>query len=169
MTLGAFRRKSNLFLISGTALLAAALSFVDCSGAAAAVGVRAGTLTCNVASGWGFVLGSSRKLHCSFTPNEHKVEHYTGVINKFGVDIGYTGGGVLVWGVLAPSAQMNSGALAGTYAGAVANATVGVGVGANALIGGGDHSVALQPLSIEGNKGLNVAGGIGSITLKPAP
>ena len=87
-------------------------------------------------------------------------EHYTGRISKFGADIGYTQGGVIVWGVVAPTAQLGPGALQGNYAGGTASATVGVGVGANALIGGSGNSVALQPLSIEGNQGLNVAAGI---------
>jgi hypothetical protein len=135
---------------------------------AAPHGVRVGDLTCNVASGWGFVFGSSKDLHCTFRGNGHH-EHYTGSISKFGVDIGYTDGGVLIWGVFAPSSDVREGALQGDYAGATASATVGVGVGANVLIGGLDKSIALQPLSVEGNKGLNVAAGIGSISLHASP
>ena len=130
--------------------------------------MRVGDLTCNVASGWGFVFGSSKDLHCTYRGNGH-FEHYTGSISKFGVDIGYTEGGVLVWGVFAPTSDMRKGALEGDYAGASAQATVGVGVGANVLVGGLDKSIALQPLSVEGSKGLNVAAGIGSISLKAAP
>jgi hypothetical protein len=151
-------------------LLMGAVALVALSGSAqAASGVKVGTLTCNVASGWGFVFGSSRDLHCNFRPNSHRGEHYVGSINKFGVDIGYTEGGVLVWGVFAPTSDVRAGALQGDYAGATASATVGVGLGANVLIGGLDKSIALQPLSVEGNKGLNVAAGIGAITLKSAP
>jgi hypothetical protein len=151
-------------------LLIGAAALVALSGSAqAASGVKVGTLTCNVASGWGFVFGSSRDLHCNFRPNNHRGEHYVGSINKFGVDIGYTEGGVLVWGVFAPTSDVRAGALQGDYAGATASATVGVGLGANVLIGGLDKSIALQPLSVEGNKGLNVAAGIGAITLKSAP
>jgi hypothetical protein len=127
--------------------------------------VKVGSLTCDVASGWGFVFGSSRDLHCTFTPNRFSSEHYTGSISKFGVDIGYTDGGVLVWAVFAPSSDIRAGALEGNYVGATANATVGVGLGANVLIGGGNKSIALQPLSVEGNTGLNVAAGIGAISL----
>ncbi|HEX4294701.1 MAG TPA: DUF992 domain-containing protein [Rhizomicrobium sp.] len=133
---------------------------------AAPHGVKVGTLTCHVASGWGFVFGSSKDLHCNFHPNGHKGEHYAGSISKFGVDIGYTDGGELIWGVFAPSSDVRAGALEGDYAGASASATVGVGVGANVLVGGLDKSIALQPLSVEGNSGLNVAAGIGSISLK---
>jgi len=148
---------------------AAALVALAGSAQAAPSGVKVGTLTCNVSSGWGFVFGSSKDLHCNFRPNGHKGEHYTGSISKFGVDIGYTEGGVLVWGVFAPSSDVRPGALEGDYAGATASATVGVGLGANVLIGGLDKSIALQPLSVEGNKGLNVAAGIGAISLKSSP
>ena len=132
-------------------------------------GVRVGTLSCNVASGWGFVFGSSRALRCVFSGAGRPPEHYSGTISRFGVDIGYIQGGVLVWGVLAPTTNVAPGALAGNFAGATANATVGVGVGANVLIGGSNRSISLQPLSIEGNTGLNVAAGIGAITLHHVP
>jgi hypothetical protein len=143
--------------------LAAALA----APAAAQSGVRVGTLTCNVSSGWGFVFGSSRALSCTFA-GPGRYEYYAGNISKFGVDIGYTQGGVLIWTVVAPTAQIAPGSLAGGYAGGTASATVGVGIGANALIGGSNNTIALQPLSIEGNQGLNVAAGIGAITLTPA-
>src|SRR5271170_5767002 len=130
-------------------------------------GVRIGTLSCNVAGGWGFIFGSSKALHCTLTPGPGHPEHYSGSISKFGVDIGYTQGGVLVWAVFAPSTNVAPGALAGEYAGATASATVGVGAGANVLIGGSNHTISLQPLSIEGNTGLNIAAGIGAITLRP--
>ena len=160
--------KKNLFL--GAAVLAAsALAFAG-SASAAPHGVKVGELTCNVASGWGFVFGSSKDLHCTFHGNRaHGGEHYTGTISKFGVDIGYTEGGVLIWGVFAPSSDIRPGALEGDYAGATASATVGVGLGANVLIGGLDKSLALQPVSVEGNKGLNVAAGVGAISLHSAP
>jgi hypothetical protein len=129
-------------------------------------GVRVGTLTCNVSSGWGFVFGSSRALNCTFA-GPGRYEYYAGNISRFGVDIGYTQGGVLVWTVVAPTANLAPGSLAGSYAGGTATATVGVGIGANALIGGSGNTVALQPLSLEGSTGLNVAAGIGAITLTP--
>jgi hypothetical protein len=125
-----------------------------------------GTLTCNVAGGWGFVFGSSKAIRCTFARAGGPPEHYTGSINKFGVDIGYTQGGVLVWGVLAPTAGLAPGALAGHYGGAQGSAAVGVGVGANVLVGGSQRTISLQPLSVEGNTGLNVAAGIGEMTLR---
>jgi len=135
--------------------------------AAAQGGVAVGTLTCNVASGWGFVFGSSRALNCTYA-SPGRYEYYVGQISRFGVDLGYTQGGVLIWTVVAPSASLAPGAIAGTYAGGTASATVGVGVGANALIGGSGNTIALQPLSLQGNLGLNVAGGVGAMTLTPA-
>lgn len=134
----------------------------------AQAGVRVGTLSCNVAAGWGFVFGSSKALHCTFAPGPGHVEHYAGSISKFGVDIGYTEGGVLVWAVFAPGPNIGPGALAGSYVGATGSATVGVGAGANVLVGGSNRTISLQPLSIEGNTGLNVAAGIGAITLQRA-
>jgi hypothetical protein len=136
--------------------------------ASAQSAVNVGTLTCNVASGFGFIFGSSKALNCTFS-GLGRAEHYVGNITKFGADIGYTSGGVLVWTVVAPVAVMVPGALAGNYGGGTASATVGVGVGANALIGGSTNTVALQPLSIEGNTGLNVAAGIAGVTLSAAP
>lgn len=152
----------------GIVLAVAGLTFAGAANAAPA-GVKVGELTCNVASGFGFIFGSSRDLHCTFRPSGRMREHYVGRINKWGVDIGYTEGGVLVWGVFAPTSDMRPGALQGGYAGATASATIGVGLGANVLIGGLDKSIALQPLSIEGNKGLNVAAGIASISLRYVP
>jgi Protein of unknown function (DUF992) len=128
--------------------------------------VKAGTLTCHVSSGWGYLIASSRDLHCDFHPLDGPAEHYQGTVSKFGLDIGYTTGGELVWDVVAPRTDLQPGALAGDYAGATASITAGVGFGANALIGGIQHSVALQPLSMEGNTGLNLAAGMGAIHLR---
>jgi hypothetical protein len=134
-----------------------------------AQGVRAGTLSCNVASGFGFVFGSSRSLNCTFSGAGGHYERYLGTISRFGVDIGYTQGGVLVWAVVAPTTTPASCALAGNYGGATAQATAGVGAGANVLVGGNANSISLQPVSIEGTTGLNVAAGIAEISLACSP
>src|SRR5262245_24921677 len=155
----------KLCVAIGLAGLAASLS----TAAQAQGGVRVGTLTCHVASGWGFVFGSSKSLHCTFAPAPGRAEAYAGTINKFGVDIGYTQGGVLVWAVFAPTANLAPGALNGNYVGATGSATVGVGAGANVLVGGSNSTISLQPVSVEGNTGLNVAAGIGSISLRYQP
>ena len=132
-------------------------------------GLQVGVLTCNVASGFGFIFGSSRAVNCTFSPNGGPPQHYVGAINKFGVDIGYLQGGVMVWTVVAPTANLAPCALSGTYTGATGSATVGVGVGANVLVGGSGNSIALQPVSIEGTTGLNVAAGIAEMTLTFQP
>ena len=149
--------------------VAALLVLVGGMPAHAQGGVEVGRLTCNVAGGWGFVFGSSKAVRCTFARAGGRPEHYAGSINKFGVDIGYTEGGVLVWGVFAPSSNLGPGALSGNYVGATGSATVGVGAGANVLVGGSNRTISLQPVSFEGNTGLNVAAGIGSISLRYQP
>lgn len=136
---------------------------------AQAQGVQVGTLTCNVASGFGFVFGSSRAINCTFAPPGGPPQHYVGSIDRFGVDIGYLQGGVIIWTVVAPTANVAPGSLAGTFGGATASATVGVGLGANVLVGGSGNSIALQPVSIQGTTGLNVAAGIAALTLTFQP
>ena len=128
--------------------------------------VKTGVLTCNVESGWGFIFGSSRVLRCNYSAGPGRNEHYIGHIAKYGVDIGYLQGGVIVWGVIAPTANLAPGALAGDYGGVAGGASVGVGVDANVLFGGFNRSIALQPVSFEGDKGLNVAAGIAAVGLQ---
>ena len=97
------------------------------------------------------------------------VEHYVGHIDRFGVDVGYAAGGVIAWAVVAPSNDLGHGALDGKYGGLTAGATAGVGVAANMLVGGSQDAlktISLQPVSIEGNTGLNVAAGVAELTLK---
>jgi len=154
-------RKLGLVLVTAGTLLASAAGFGP--SAHAQGGVAAGILTCNVSSGFGFIFGSSRELNCVFSTTG---ERYVGHINRFGVDIGFTRAAVMVWTVFAPTARLAPGTLAGTFAGASAGVTIGVGLAANALIGGSNNTIALQPLSIEGNTGLNVAGGVASMTLR---
>jgi hypothetical protein len=159
-------RKKYLLAAAATGLAMASLPLVN-PPAQAAVGVRAGVLTCNVASGAGFIFGSDHAVSCTFSGTGGRVEHYTGDISKFGVDIGYTKGGVLMWAVLAPTDNPPPHALTGDYGGVTAGASVGVGGNANVLIGGSNHEISLQPLSVEGEKGLNVAAGIAEIKLRP--
>ena len=137
-------------------------------------GVRVGTLACDVGRGWGMIVGSSRKLACTFTGAEGsgaaaKHDLYEGRITTVGADVGYRAAAKMVWTVFAPSRDVGPGALAGDYGGATASVTAGVGLGAKALFGGSGNSISLQPLSIEGSTGLNVAAGVAGISLKPAP
>jgi hypothetical protein len=156
----------KLSLAMAAAVVAVGALALSTQAPAQPAGVKAGILTCNVSSGWGFVFGSSRSLRCTYSPKPGVAEHYAGRVQKFGVDIGYVSSAVIVWGVIAPTSDLSPGALSGDYVGATASASVGVGVGANVLVGGFNKSVTLQPVSIEGNQGLNVAAGIGAINLK---
>jgi hypothetical protein len=152
------------------ASLIAALGFADSAVvlAHAQSGINVGTLTCQVASGWGYVVGSARPMTCTFTRYSGLApERYLGTIYKSGLDLGYTQGGALVWSVIAPSVDLAPGVLSGTYASGTASATIGVGVGANGLVGGFFNSVMLQSLSIETNQGFNVAAGVAATTLSP--
>lgn len=127
--------------------------------------VQAGSLTCDISAGFSVIIGSKRDVDCLFTPSAPgPIEHYRGTITKLGVDLGAISGGSMIWLVYAPT-DHHEGVLQGSYSGASANATVGVGIGANALVGGFDGSVALQPLSVEGTTGLNVAAGIATLKM----
>ena len=132
---------------------------------AADVTVKTGYLTCHEAGGWGFIIGSSHKIDCTYTSNKHRTEYYTGTISKFGADIGYLQSAVILWAVVAPTTDLGAGALAGSYGGVDASVALGVGAGANVLVGGFQKSIALQPISVEGQNGLNVAAGIAGMSL----
>jgi hypothetical protein len=129
---------------------------------------KVGTLTCDISGGIGLIITSKKELTCMFTPSQPgPKEVYVGSITKFGLDLGATAGGEMVWAVYAPSTR-KFGALAGNYGGATAEATVGAGLGANVLVGGSDRTVALQPVSVQGQAGLNVAAGVADLRLRPA-
>ncbi len=128
--------------------------------------VEAGQLKCDVEGGVGLILGSKKKMACTFERKDGGTETYTGRVTKVGLDIGATKDAVIWWLVLAPAEDTPAGALAGEYVGIAAEATVGAGAGANLLVGGGDKSFALQPLSLGTQKGLNIAGGLASIKLE---
>ena len=155
------------------ALIAAAVAVtaVTASAPASAQGrdrTKAGTLTCDISAGIGVIIASKKEVTCMFTPSAPGPrEVYVGSISKFGLDIGATAGGEMVWAVYAPSSRV-FGALAGNYVGASGEATVGAGLGANVLVGGSNRTVALQPVSVQGQAGLNVAVGVANLELRPA-
>ena len=129
---------------------------------------QVGMLTCKTSANVGLIIGSRQKLQCTFTPSSGGApDYYTGTIGRLGLDIGVTAGGVLGWAVFAPSTGVPRGALAGRYGGASGEVSVGVGVGANALFGGSNRSIALQPVSVEGQIGANFALGVAALTLQP--
>jgi hypothetical protein len=154
----------RLSLTATTAVLLAAIAAL--APTAQAANVEVGVLTCKVSGGVGFVFGSTKDLDCVFEGLSGGRDRYVGAINKFGLDLGFTGSSYIVWTVLAPSVAIPAGALAGDYGGVSAEATVGLGVGANALIGGSENSIALQPVSVQAQQGLNVAVGVAALSLR---
>ena len=141
--------------------------FADSADSKPATNVNAGTLTCKSKGGIGLIIGSKTTLSCSYKPaGKGAVRQYTGTVTKIGVDIGIKGPTTVIWGVLASSVELPEGALQGTYAGVSASVAVGLGAGANALVGGSRDSVVLQPLSVQGQTGLSIAVGITGLKLK---
>ena len=143
----------------------AALTASAASEAQAQARVEVGVLTCTVRGGSGFIVGSTKDLRCRFN-KAGRDEFYRGTISKFGIDIGATKQSSIAWAVLAPTAQLPPGSLNGNYGGVSAEATVGLGVGANALIGGSSKNIILQPLSVQAQQGLNIAAGVAALSLR---
>jgi hypothetical protein len=131
---------------------------------------KAGVITCNVGPSVGLVFTQRKDMRCTFSPTSGRVENYAGTLRKWGLALGATGQGVIVWAVLSSVAGIPPrGALTGEYVGASAEASVGVGAGANILLGGSNRSFALQPLSVQGQIGLNFAAGIADLVLTSTP
>ena len=154
----------------GTGVAAALLAIAMHPGTAAAQSrAQIGTLDCDISGGIGMIIASNKEVTCLFRPSAGgPPEAYVGSISKFGLDVGATAGGRMVWAVHAAFEGPRAGALSGTYAGASAEATVGAGLGANVLVGGSNRSVALQPISVQGQAGLNVAAGVTQLELRAA-
>jgi hypothetical protein len=150
---------SLLFAVA--ALVAAPMSVAQAQSA----GVNIGTLECKVQGGIGLIITSSRDMECIYLSTAGREEYYTGVIRKYGLDVGITGDAYMIWGVFAPGV-VEDGALAGQYGGASAELSAVVGAGANALVGG--SNITLQPLSVQVQTGVNAALGVSSMTLEPA-
>ena len=129
--------------------------------------VQIGVLECRGGASVGFIVGSVTNLGCVLRAGNRPDDFYVATIRKVGLDIGVTQESVLAWGVFAPVAQLGPGDLAGNYAGAQGSATLGVGVGGNVLVGGSANSIALQPLSVQGQVGVSIAAGLESLELRP--
>ena len=146
-------------------LLTASMLAVTVNSTTAQDRVQAGTLVCNTSTELGVIVGSREALNCIFTPSvPGPIQAYSGTITKLGLDLGVTARGVIVWLVYAPT-SLRAGELAGTYAGATAEATIGAGLGANVLVGGSNRTVALQPVSVQGQVGVNLAVGFAELQL----
>jgi uncharacterized protein DUF992 len=154
-------------LATGCAALAIALAIVPAA-AQQAGRTRVGTLTCAISPGVGMIVGGQRQLSCILASARGRArDAYEGTVSTLGIDIGATSGGQLTWAVFAPT-TLRGAALAGTYAGATAGATVGAGGGVNVLVGGSERTVALQPISVQAQTGMNIAAGVSTMELRPA-
>src|SRR5262245_22923626 len=152
------------------ALLAFVLAIAPPAAAQTPAGTKVGMLACTLSPSIGFIVGSRQTMACQFTPDgPFPPEAYLGVMTTVGLDIGFTAGGGLAWAVFAPTAGPLRGALAGEYVGASGEVTAVVGVGANVLLGGSNRTIALQPVSVEGQVGVNLALGVSGLALRPAP
>jgi hypothetical protein len=132
--------------------------------------IKTGTLTCKGKGGIGLILGSKETLRCTYAPSgKGPKRSFSGTLTRIGLDVGVKGKSTMVWAVLGSTTALPGEALGGTFAGVSADVAVGIGAGANVLIGGNKNSVVLQPLSIKGQTGLNLAVGVSSLKLVPAP
>ncbi|KQV83664.1 DUF992 domain-containing protein [Rhizobium sp. Root1220] len=153
----------KLLLFYGSA---AAISVAAANVSNAAEHVEVGTLDCDVAAGVGVIIGTQQEARCTFTPSASgHVERYTARINEFGIDIGEVKATKLAWLVYAPTSR-DKAALSGTYSGVTADVAVGIGLGANVLIGGLNGTISLQPISVKAEEGVNIAVGVTSLTLQ---
>ena len=158
------RRSSPLAGVAVTLLVA---SFTGAHAQAPANLVQVGVLECRGGASIGFIVGSVTHLGCVLRVEGMPEDRYIATIRKVGIDIGITEESALAWGVWAPVARLGPGDLSGNYAGAQGSASVGVGAGGNVLVGGSNNSIALQPLSLQGQVGINVAAGLESLELRP--
>ena len=154
-------------MIRCSSIVAAAfiVSALSASPAAAQARIAAGVLECRLAAGTSFIIGSVRDFDCVFRPVDGRPHSYRAIARRLGIDLGFSTEAGMIWTVLAPTNVIGAGALQGVYVGVSAGAAVGVGGGANVLVGGLNNSFALQPLSLEGQTGLNIAAGVASLEL----
>ncbi|WP_291867534.1 DUF992 domain-containing protein [Bradyrhizobium sp.] len=129
--------------------------------------VQVGVLECRGGASVGFIVGSVTNLGCVLRADRLPEDRYVATIRKVGLDLGITQESALAWGVFAPVARLGPGDLVGNYVGAQGSATLGVGVGGNFLVGGSNNTIALQPLSVQGQVGLSIAAGLESLELRP--
>ena len=154
-------------VLAGTAVTLLVASVAAASAQQPMPRVQVGILECRGGASIGFVVGSVTNLGCVLRVDGAPEDRYIATIRKVGLDLGITQESALAWGVFAPAARLGPGDLAGDYAGAQGSATLGVGVGGNVLIGGSNNTIALQPLSVQGQVGVNIAAGLASLELRP--
>jgi hypothetical protein len=150
-------------------VLSATIAAITAAPAIAQSRIQTGVLECLSNPTFGVIVGSVRTMTCVFKPTQGFEQIYSGTRARVGLDLGFQASAAIAWAVFAPTVQVRPGELAGTYAGVSADAAAGLGVGANALIGGSNNTVALQPLSLEGQVGINVALGVSALSLTYLP
>ena len=155
------------FILAGVAVAMLVASFTGANAQQPIQRVQVGILECRGGASMGFVVGSVTNLGCVLRADGMPEDRYVATIRKVGLDLGITQETALAWGVYAPVARLGPGDLSGDYVGAQGSASVGVGLGGNVLVGGSANSIALQPLSVQGQVGLNVAAGLESLELRP--
>ena len=155
------------FILAAIAATMLVTSFAGANAQQPIQRVQVGILECRDAASMGFVVGSVTNLGCVLRAEGMPEDRYVATIRKVGLDLGITQETALAWGVYAPVARLGPGDLSGDYVGAQGSASVGVGLGGNVLVGGSANSIALQPLSVQGQVGLNVAAGLESLELRP--
>jgi hypothetical protein len=161
------RNNMSIKLAVRSALAAALLGITFTATTPARADVESGMLTCRSPETAGYIVVSARAFNCIFQPaNGGPVQYYQATIYRFGAQIGFSSDITLAWAVFAPTPRVGPGALAGGYGGVSAGAAVGVGVGANGLVGGA-NSFTLQPVSVEGQIGLNVVATVTGLELHP--
>jgi hypothetical protein len=149
-------------LLLTAALLLSSVVPVMAQGAA-----KAGFLSCRTGPSVGLIIGSRQHMHCRFTPDAGgNPEAYSGSITRIGLDVGIRAGGVMGWAVFAPTSALPHGALRGNYVGASGDASLGLGAGGKLLVGGSHHTISLQPLSLSGQVGVNLALGVAGLALR---
>ena len=129
--------------------------------------VQVGILECRGGASVGFIVGSVTNLGCVLRAAGQPDDFYVATVRKVGLDLGITQETALAWGVFAPSVRLGPGALSGDYAGVQGSAALGVGAGGNVLVGGSNNTIALQPLSLQGQIGVSIAAGLESLELQP--
>ena len=157
----------RILILAGAVIAMLSTPVAGASAQAPMTRVQIGILECRGGASIGFIVGSVTNLGCVLRADGMPEDRYIATIRKVGLDLGITAETALAWGVYAPVARLGPGDLAGNYAGAQGSATLGVGVGGNVLVGGSANSIALQPLSLQGQIGLSVAAGLESLELRP--
>ena len=154
-------------ILAGTAIVTLVASMAGANAQQPMHRVQVGVLECRGGASVGFIVGSVTNLGCVLRVEGMPEDRYIATIQKVGLDLGITQESALAWGVYAPVARLGPGDLSGNYAGAQGSATLGVGLGGNVLVGGSNNSIALQPLSVQGQVGVNIAAGLESLELRP--